>query len=458
MNKEHIELILESQRRYFASGKTLDINYRLENLKKLRSLIISHEEELCDALRSDLNKPCFEVLGTESRIVIAEINLTLRNLRKWSGRQRIRTSLVNFIGRSYIVPQPYGQVLVLSPWNYPAQLSLLPAMSAMAAGNCVTLKVSRKAHNAGKVISKILSYFPKELIVMISGEHSVGDHLLNYNFDYIFFTGSTAVGKKIMIKAAEKLIPVTLEMGGKSPCIVASDARLDYAAKRIVSGKFINAGQTCVAPDYLLVDEKVKERLLELIANELKSFYGNDPESSPDYCRMINSDKTLRMESFISKGEIITGGTVDIGKRYVAPTIITGVNPEDPVMQEEIFGPVLPVITFSDFNEIYSVISRNPKPLAAYIFTGSRKLVREFLLKTQSGSVAVNDTVMQVASPYLPFGGIGPSGIGRYHGKKSFETFSNMRSVMEKSNLVDIPVRYPPYTDIRKKILKLLMR
>jgi aldehyde dehydrogenase (NAD+) len=458
MVKEEIGQILENQRKFFASGKTLDINYRLENLKKLKSLILSHEEELIDALSKDFHKPEFEVLGTESRFTVAELNMMIHNLKKWSGKQRVRTSLVNFAAGSYIMPQPYGQVLVLSPWNYPFQLSMVPAMSALAAGNCVVLKVSQKATNTGGVISKILSHFPKELIVLIRGEHSLSDYLLNYTFDYIFFTGSTAVGKKVMTKAAENLTPVTLELGGKNPCVVAADASLDYAARRIASGKFINAGQTCIAPDYLLIDAKVKDRFLELLVNEIKSFYGENPADSRDYCRMINPEKAARMESFMKNGKIITGGKTDIEKCYVAPTIITSVKPDDPVMQGEIFGPVLPVITFTDFNEVYSIISRHPKSLAAYIFTGSKKLAREFLAGTQSGSAAVNDTVMQVASPYLPFGGVGASGMGRYHGRKSFETFSNMRAVMEKSNLVDIFVRYPPYTNFKKKALKFLMK
>ncbi len=458
MDKEVLVPILENQRQFFASGKTLDINYRLGNLKKLRSLILSHEGELTAALQKDFHKPYFEVLGTESRFTVAEISVMIRNLKKWSGRQYVRTSLANIPARSYILPQPYGQVLILSPWNYPFQLSMIPAMSALAAGNCVVLKVSQKVPNTLEVISKIISHFPRELIALVKGEHSMSDYLLNFPFDYIFFTGSPAVGKKVMTKAAENLTPVTLELGGKNPCVVAADAKLGYAAKRIASGKFINAGQTCIAPDYLLIDHKVKDRFLELLVKEIKSFYGEDPAVSTDYCRMVNSGKTIRMESFLKNGNIITGGSTNPDTCYVAPTIITGVKPEDPVMQEEIFGPVLPVITFTDFAEVYSVINRNPKSLAAYIFTTSKKLAGEFLSGTQSGSAAVNDTIMQIASPHLPFGGIGPSGMGRYHGRKSFETFSNMRSVMEKSNLIDIPVRYPPYTEFRERMLRLLMR
>lgn len=458
MDKTEIGQILENQKRFFVSGRTLDVNYRLENLKKLRNLILDHEEELIDALRKDFGKPAYEVLATESRFTLSELNFMIRKLRKWAGRQRVKNTLVNFPGKSYLIAQPYGQVLILSPWNYPFQLSIVPAMSALAAGNCVILRVSQKVPYTTDLISKILDHFPKELIALVRGEHSLGDYLLDYAFDYIFFTGSTQVGRKVMLKAAENLTPFTLELGGKNPCVVTADAKLDFAAKRIASGKFINAGQTCVAPDYILIDERVKDRFLELLINSLKSFYSENPEESRDYCRMVNILKTKRMESFIKNGNVLYGGNSNTENCYVEPTIITDVRPDDPIMQEEIFGPVLSVITYHDFSEIYTIINRNPKPLASYIFTGSRKLVNEFLSGTQSGSAVVNDTVMQVASVYLPFGGIGPSGTGRYHGRKSFETFSNMKSVLEKSTLYDIPVRYPPYTTFKEKVLKMLMR
>jgi len=458
MDKEEIGLILESQRKFFATGKTLDVNYRLENLKKLRSLILSHEGELKEALWKDFHKPGQEVIGTESRLVLSELNILIRNLRKWSGRRRVRTPLVHFIAKSYIMLQPYGQVLIMSPWNFPFLLSFIPVMGALAAGNCVLLKASRKAENTDQVITRILSHFPEELIIITAGDHSLSDFLLNYKFDYIFFTGSTEVGKAVMSKAAENLIPVTLELGGKSPCVVAADAKLEFAAKRIAWGKFINAGQTCIAPDYLLIDSKIKDRFLEIFVKVIESFYGEDPSGSKDFCRIINSRKTSRMESLIKTGKIFTGGYTNIEECYVSPTVITDVKPDDPLMREEIFGPVLPVISFNDFNEVYSIIELNPKPLATYIFTRNNKLAREFLSKTQSGTAAVNDTVMQIASSHLPFGGIGPSGIGRYHGRKSFETFSNMRSVIYKSNLVDIFVRYPPYTKFKENVIKLLMR
>lgn len=458
MTSEDISLLLAEQRKYFNSGKTRDISFRIETLKKLRSLILSHEEELAEALYRDFGKPYFEVIGTETRFVIAELNHIIGNLKRWSRKKKVRTPFIHFPARSYIMPQPYGQVLILSPWNYPVMLSMIPLMGALAAGNCVVMKISQKVVRTGEVIAQILDQFPGDLITLIRGEHDLTDHLLNYTFDYIFFTGSTEVGRKVMLKAAENLTPVTLELGGKSPCVIAGDARLDFAARRIASGKFMNAGQACIAPDYLVVDERVKDRFLSLLVNEIRSFYGEDPSTSRDYCRMINADKTERLESFMKHGKIITGGTADREQCYVAPTVITDVREDDPVMQEEIFGPVLPVMTFKNFSEVYSIIEKQSRPLAAYIFTRSRKLSREFISETQSGTAAVNETVMQIASPHLPFGGVGPSGTGRYHGRKSFETFSNMKSVLEKSNLLDLPVRYPPYTKLKEKVLRLFMR
>jgi len=458
MEKEEIRLILERQKLFFSSGKTLPVDYRLEVLKKLRSLILDHEKDLLDALWADFRKPGFEVLATESRFVLSEMNLIIRKLRKWSAKKRVRTPLVNFIATSYTVPQPFGQVLIMSPWNFPFQLTLVPALGALAAGNCVVLKASQKVPETARVIKNIFDHFPKELILVAEGDHSVSNFLMDYKFDYIFFTGSQKRGKILMAKAAENLIPITLELGGKTPCVVAADARLDFAARRIAWGKFINGGQTCIAPDYLLVDSEVKEQLLEMIKREITVFYGKDPSASNDLCRMVSPDRTEKMVSFMKHGKIIAGGITSMADNYVSPTIIDGVTPDDPVMQEEIFGPVLPVITFRHFDEVYSVINRHPKSLAAYIFTRNNKQAEEFLSKTQSGSAAINDTIMQVSVPELPFGGIGPSGIGRYHGRKSFETFSNIRSVMKKSNLVDIFVRYPPYTALKTKMLKMLLK
>jgi len=455
---EDISLILNLQRKFFSSGKTLDINYRIAILKKLRSLIILHEQDIVDALWKDFHKPEFEVIATESRFVLKELNFTIRNLRRWSRSKRVRTPVVHFLSHSYVAAQPYGQVLVLSPWNFPFQLAFMPIIGAIAAGNCVIIKASRQVPAISAVMEKILSHLPAELITMINGDHKISDFLLDQKFDYIFFTGSPEVGKHVMKKAAHNLTPVSLELGGKNPCVVAADARLDYAARRIAWGKFINCGQTCVSPDYLLVDINVKDRLLELITGEIEKFYGENPEKSRDFARVISSRNVLRLSGFIKHGSVVTGGVTDPETRYVSPTIIKNVKPGDPVMQEEIFGPVLPVIDFEKFDEVYKIIEQNPKPLATYIFSSDKKLIREFLTKTQSGNACVNETVMQIASPYLPYGGVGSSGIGRYHGRKSFETFSNMRSVLVKSNLLDIWLRYPPYSKFKTKIVSFLMK
>jgi aldehyde dehydrogenase (NAD+) len=458
MEKEDIRLIIDSQKQFFATGKTFDTDFRLETLKKLRLLINQHEQDIVNAIWKDFHKPEFEVIATESRFVIKELNHTIRNLKSWSRKKRIKTPVVHFLSHSYVIPQPYGQVLVLSPWNFPFQLAFLPLIGAIAAGNCVLLKVSSQVPETAAVMVRILSHFPRELVAMIDGDHSVNDFLLDQKFDYIFFTGSPRVGKSVMQKASVNLIPVSLELGGKNPCVIAADARLDYAAKRIAWGKLINGGQTCVSPDYLLIDKKVRDTFLLLISEEIRKFYGDNPEKSNDFSRVISSESVERLSRLMNTGQIVIGGKTDLETKYVAPTVIKDVRPDDPIMQEEIFGPVLPVIDFDEFEEVYAIIEQNPKPLATYIFSRNKKLISEFMRRTQSGNACVNETVMQIASPYLPYGGIGSSGIGRYHGKKSFETFSNMRSVLVKSNLLDIWLRYPPYSGIKTKIISFLMK
>ena len=458
MSFEEIQEILDNQRKFFASGKTLQTEYRIKVLKKMRSLILEYEPQIKEALWNDFHKPEFEVVATETRFVIKELNLAIRKLRRWSSPRRVWTPLVHFIASSRIVPQPYGQVLVLSPWNYPLQLSLVPVIGALAAGNCVVLKVSQQVPHTNAVMKRIIDNLPPELIMILNGDHTVSEQLLNHKFDYIFFTGSCKIGRYVMEKAAVNLIPVSLELGGKNPCIVTADARLDFAARRIVWGKFMNAGQTCICPDYLMVDRKVKDHFLELLKKEIIISYGAEPAKSADFARIINSDNVMRLKSLMHTGDIVTGGQADPEANFISPTVINNIKPSDPVMEEEIFGPVLPVIDFENFSEVYDIIEQHPKPLAVYIFTGSKKLAREFLTKTRSGTAAVNDTVIQIASPYLPYGGVGCSGMGKYHGKKSFETFSNMRAVVNKSNLIDFPIRYPPYTKLKTRILSLLMR
>jgi aldehyde dehydrogenase (NAD+) len=458
MDKESIQLALENQRNYFRTGVTFSTEYRIKILKKLRNAIIQYEPEIKQAMWNDFHKPGMEVLGTETRFVLKELNLAIRKVKKWSRKRYVWTPLIHFLSYSYIKPQPYGQVLVLSPWNYPFQLAFLPIVGALATGNCVVLKASQQVRHTLAVMEKILDLFPRELILMINGDHTISDQLLSYKFDYIFFTGSSRIGKHVMQMASENLIPVSLELGGKNPAIVAEDAMISYAARRIAWGKFLNAGQTCICTDYVLIDKKIKDRFLEKIIREVKSFYGEEPEESMDFAHIISKENVIRLSRLIETGEVVTGGHADVENCFISPTILNNVKPEDPVMQDEIFGPVLPVIEFENFDEVYGIIERHPKPLATYLFTRNKKLVNEFMRKTQSGSACINETVMQIASPYLPYGGVGNSGMGRYHGKKSFETFSNMRSVLVKSNLFDISIRYPPYNKFKEKVISLLMR
>jgi aldehyde dehydrogenase (NAD+) len=457
MEKEEIRRIIEEQRNFIATRKTLNISYRLEVLRKLRSLIIEKEKEISEALWKDFHKPEFEVIATESRFVIKEINYLIRHLKNWSGKKYVSTPLIHFISRSYIQPQPYGQVLVLSPWNFPFQLAFMPLAGALAAGNCVVLKASAQVPETSLVMKNIIEQLPDGVVAMISGDHSVSDFLLEQKFDYIFFTGSPNVGKFVMKKAAEKLIPVSLELGGKNPCVVCADANLEYAARRIAWGKFINCGQTCVSPDYILIDKKIEDSFLCYLVQEIKSFYGGNPEESADFARVISRESTLRLAELMKCGSIVEGGVTNEETRYIAPTVIKDVKPGDPIMGEEIFGPVLPVISYTNFEEVFAIIEMHSKPLATYIFSVNNKLIDDFMIRTQSGCAAINDTVMQIASSSLPYGGIGPSGMGRYHGRKSFETFSNMRSVLRKSNLLDIWLRYPPYSKFKTKLVSWLM-
>jgi aldehyde dehydrogenase (NAD+) len=458
MEKEEIKQVFDNQCRFFASGRTRDISYRISVLKELRSLILRYEQEIIDALWKDFHKPEFEVISTETRFVVKEINHIIRRLRWWARKRYVRTPITHFLSNSYVLPQPHGQVLIFSPWNFPLQLAFMPLVGAIAAGNCVMLKMSRQVPETGKVMEKILSCLPKELVVMIDGDHAISELLLNLKFDFIFFTGSREVGKYVMQKAADNLTPLALELGGKNPCVVAADARLDFAARRIAWGKLINSGQTCVCPDYVLIDKKIKDQFVKMIQNEINIFYDNKPEASNSFARIINSENVIRLSELTKESRIVAGGIFNPDKKYVSPTIITDVRPDDPIMKEEIFGPVLPIIEFNEIDEAYSIIENNPKSLSAYIFTTSRILANEFMAKTQSGNAGINETVMQIASPYLPYGGVGWSGLGRYHGKSSFDTFSNLRSVVVKSNLLDIPLRYPPYTDLKKKFIKLVMR
>ncbi|MCH7657023.1 MAG: aldehyde dehydrogenase [Bacteroidetes bacterium] len=454
MEASEIQSLIKNQRKFFLSQETKNIDFRINNLKKLLKTVQAYENRICKALYLDMHKPEFEAY-TEVGLVIQELKLHIRKLKKWAKPKRVRTPLVHFLSKSYYYPEPYGRVLIFSPWNYPFQLLMIPLIGAISAGNCALLKASRRAPHTADVINEITSSnFDPGYIAFIKGGNEINRVLLESKFDYIFFTGSVRVGKRIMEAASKNLTPVSLELGGKNPCIVCKDADIDMAAKRITWSKFYNAGQTCVAPDYLLVQKDIKEKLLNKIKFFIAEFYGKKPSESPDYARIINAANVERLERLMRSGNIISGGNTNISENYVAPTLIDNVNPGDLIMQEEIFGPILPVIEYNNIDEIFPLINNNPKPLSLYIFSKSRKLQKYILSRTSSGNGAINDAVIQFSNPYLPYGGVGESGMGRYHGKSTFDTFSNYRAIMKKSNLLDISLRYPPYTKRKTKILK----
>ena len=454
MEVSEIQSLIENQRKFFLTQKTKNTEFRIKNLKKLLKTVQAYENSICKALSLDLHKPELEAY-TEVGLVIQELKLHIRKLKKWAKPKRVRTPLVHFISKSYFFPEPYGNVLIFSPWNYPFQLLMIPLIGAMSAGNCALLKTSRRAPHTADVINEIISSnFDPGYITLLKGDNEVNRVLLESKLDYIFFTGSVNVGKKIMEAASKNLTPVSLELGGKNPCIICKDADIDLAAKRITWSKFYNAGQTCVAPDYLLVQKDIKEKLLNKIKLFITEFYGKEPSESPDYPRIINAANVERLEGLMRSGNIISGGNTNVSENYVAPTLIDNVKPGDLIMQEEIFGPVLPVIEYDNIDEIFPLINNNPKPLSLYIFSKSRKLQKYIFNRTSSGNGAINDAIIQFSNPYLPYGGVGESGMGRYHGKSTFDTFSNFRAIMKKSNFPDIPLRYPPYTRWKTRVVK----
>lgn len=454
---KEITEILKQQRKYFAQGKTMPVATRKEYLRKLGQAITIHEKEILEALRKDLNKAPFEAYGTEIGMVREELKTVSKNLENWARPSRKRTSLMNFPSVSRIYSEPYGIVLIIAPWNYPFQLALSPLVGAIAAGNCAVVKPSNYSPNTSAVIELILSeVFPEEYVAVIQGGREANQSLLSQKFDYIFFTGSVEVGKTVMRAAAEHLTPVTLELGGKSPCIVDETANLELAARRIVWGKFINSGQTCVAPDYLLVQSSVKAELMNKMKKYIVKFYGTDATKNENFPKIINEKHFQRLLSLMKDEEIVIGGQSSKETNQIAPTILDHVSWNSAIMQEEIFGPILPVMEFNSLEELTPQINARPKPLALYYFTTSKANERKIIRHISYGGGCINDTVMHIASTHMPFGGVGESGMGRYHGKDSFDTFTHKKSVLKKSLLVDIPLRYPPYKNnlgLVKKIL-----
>lgn len=447
--------IISQQRDFFRSGKTKEVAFRIAELKKLEQAIDDHAAAITQALKADLNKSEFETYLTEIALCKSEISYALKNIKTWTKPQKAKIGLEQQPGFGRIYAEPLGVVLIIGPWNYPFQLIITPLIGAIAAGNCAIIKPSEYAPHTSSIISKILAqYFDPSYIAVVEGGVETSQQLLAQKFDHIFFTGGTAIGKIVMEAAAKHLTPVTLELGGKTPCIVDADTNIEYSARRITWGKFMNAGQTCIAPDYLLVDQKIKPQLIDSIRKCIREFYGEQPITSPDYGRIITSKHLNRLVEFLKDGEIIIGGQSNSDERYLAPTLLDGVSESAPVMQEEIFGPILPIFTYNDVDEAIAIINQRAKPLALYLFSRNKKLQAKILQETSSGSVCINDTVMQYGVPTLPFGGVGNSGMGRYHGKASFDTFSHYKSVLNKSFLVDIKLRYAPYTQGKLQLIK----
>ena len=455
---DSIKILLEKQRAYFSKGETKNITFRLNVLKKLKAVIKDNEKDILDALNKDLNKASFEAYATEVGFIYNELNDAIKNLKKWSKVKRVRTPITQFKSLSYIVSEPYGIVLIMSPWNYPFQLTIAPLIGAVSAGNCAVVKPSAYSPYTSNVINKIISSsFNREYIAVIEGGREANQELLHEKFDYIFFTGSVDVGKTVMESASKNLTPVTLELGGKSPCIVDKDVNIDITARRIIWGKTINSGQTCVAPDYIYVHKDVKDDLLRAMKKYIFEFYGERPCENPDFSRIVNEKHFKRLIGLIDFEKVYTGGDFDESNHRISPTILDNVVWEDPVMHEEIFGPILPVLTFSDLNEVISAVNSRPRPLALYLFTNNKEAEKKIINSISFGGGCINDTIVHLATSYMPFGGVGESGMGSYHSKWSFDTFTHEKSIMKKSFSIDLKLRYPPYKE-KLGVLKKLMK
>ena len=459
MTETEIQAIIEGQRTYFKSGKTLNVKHRLKLLKLLRTAIKNNLDIIHEGLKKDLGKSESESYMCETGFALSELSHMIKNLKRFASPERVKTPLAQFKSKSYRLPSPYGTVLVMSPWNYPFLLTIDPLVGAIAAGNTAVVKLSEYSPNTSEAIKKVIeSVFPPEHVAVIFGGREENEVLINSKFDYIFFTGSKTVGKIVYEKAAENLTPVTLELGGKSPCIVDETAKISLAAKRIVFGKFLNSGQTCVAPDYIFCAKKVHDKLIAEIKRQIVKQLGENPLESETYGKIITEKHFRRILGLIDERKVIYGGKSDSTILKIEPTVLDGVDFSDAVMQEEIFGPVLPIITYKDDSEVTDYISRNDAPLAFYIFSSDKKRIKEFTTKLGFGGGCVNDVIIHLATPYMPFGGFDASGIGAYHGKATFDTFTHYKSIIKKSTAIDLPMRYQPYKKFHDKLVKWFLR
>lgn len=459
MDEKAIYRIIEEQRAYFKTYQSRDIKFRLKALKKLKQAVVKNEAQIVAALKNDLGKSASESYTAEIGVVLKEISFHIKKLKRWARPKRKPTPLALFPSKSRIYSEPYGNVLIMSPWNYPFLLLMQPLVGAISAGNTVLAKTSDYAPNVAAAMEQLITNtFPQKYIAIISGGREMNKFLFQQKFDYLFFTGSPYLGKIAMKAAAENLTPVTLELGGKSPCIVTRKSDLEKAAKRIIWGKFLNAGQTCIAPDYLLVHKEVKKQLITLLLDELKLQYGENPKESKEFPRIVNEKAVERLSKLMVHGDVVCGGEISLAEKYISPTILDNVKPEHPVMQEEIFGPILPVLEYDDLEEAINFINSNEKPLAMYIFSSCKRIQNHILHRTSAGGGCINDTIVHIANPHIPFGGVGNSGLGKYHGHTSFETFSNQRSVVKSTNLFDLPIRYFPAAKWKDRIIRFLLK
>ena len=454
MDSRQAEFVVSSQRNFFRTGATLPVAFRLKALKKLYGAIEARQAEICDALKHDLGKSETESYMCEIGLVLSEITYMRRHLRKLAGARTVPTPLAQFASHSFTQPVPYGNVLIMSPWNYPFLLSLEPLVDAIAAGNTAIVKPSAYAPATTRAIAGLVAAcFPPEFVAVVTGGRQENAALLEQKFDLIFFTGSQAVGKVVLRHAAEHLTPAVLELGGKSPCIVDASADLTLAAKRIVFGKFLNCGQTCVAPDYILCHESIRDALVKALKAQITAQFGEKPLDNPDYGKIINIKHYSRLLGLILPEKVVFGGETDETRCRIAPTILTGVAREDAVMQEEIFGPLLPVLTFRDFGEVISQVESGGRPLAAYLFSRDPAQIDLFRTRMIFGGGCINDTIIHLATYQMGFGGVGESGMGAYHGKAGFEAFSHRKSIVDKKCWLDLPMRYQPYTSRLNRFL-----
>ncbi len=459
MTETEIRQIVENQRTYFYTGATLPLSHRIEALKKIQSYILTHEAEIGKAIRKDLGKSDFESYMCETGLVLSEITYMLKRIRSFAKEKNVLTPLAQFHSRSFKKPSPYGVALIMSPWNYPFLLTIDPLIDALAAGNTVVLKPSAYSPYTSAVIqSMIEECFDTRYVAVITGGRAENTCLLNEHFDYIFFTGSQTVGKEVMRHAAAHLTPVTLELGGKSPCIVEESANIKLAARRIVFGKYLNCGQTCVAPDYIYCDRKIKDQLLAEIKRQIKRQFRSEPLTNKNYGKIINEKHFDRITKLIDSSKVVFGGKCDHTTLKIEPTVMDHVTFDDAVMQEEIFGPILPILTYDSLDQAIHKINSMPHPLALYVFTSDKTAARKVTARCGFGGGCINDTIIHLATSEMGFGGFGESGMGSYHGKDGFRTFSHYKSIVDKKTWLDLPMRYQPYRKINEKLIHLFLK